>query len=145
MMFMHWCVMTYTYKSWWCHEMETFSALLAICAGNSPVTGEFPAQRPVMQSFDIVFDLRLKKKQLNKQSWGWWFETLLRSLRRHCNAFGKSAIHVWAWFCCPLFCCGCVLIFHLSNMTTMVYYYIYNSRFLHPHLSLWIQFWIELV
>ena len=24
--------------------METFSALLAICAGNSPVTGEFPAQ-----------------------------------------------------------------------------------------------------
>ena len=27
--------------------METFSALLAICAGNSPVTGEFPAQRPV--------------------------------------------------------------------------------------------------
>ena len=27
--------------------METFSAFLAICAGNSPVTGEFPAQRPV--------------------------------------------------------------------------------------------------
>ena len=24
--------------------METFSALLAICAGNSPVPGEFPAQ-----------------------------------------------------------------------------------------------------
>ena len=24
-------------KSWWRHEMETFSALLAICAGNSPV------------------------------------------------------------------------------------------------------------
>ena len=28
--------------------METFSALLAICAGNSPITGEFPAQRPVV-------------------------------------------------------------------------------------------------
>ena len=27
--------------------METFSALLAICAGNSPVPGEFPAHRPV--------------------------------------------------------------------------------------------------
>ena len=26
-------------------QMETFSALLAICAGNSPVTGEFPTQR----------------------------------------------------------------------------------------------------
>ena len=32
--------------------METFSALLAICAGNSPVTGEFPTQRPVTRSFD---------------------------------------------------------------------------------------------
>ena len=64
-----------TYKSWWRHQMETFSALLAICAGNSPVTGEFPAQRPVTRSFDVFFDLRLNK-QLSTQSWGWWFETL---------------------------------------------------------------------
>ena len=28
--------------AWWRHQMETFSALLALCAGNSPVTGEFP-------------------------------------------------------------------------------------------------------
>ena len=34
--------------------METLSALLAICAGNSPVTGEFPAQRPVTRSFDVL-------------------------------------------------------------------------------------------
>ena len=39
--------------------METFSALLAICAGISPVPGEFPTQRSVMQSFDGFFDLRL--------------------------------------------------------------------------------------
>ena len=39
--------------------METFSALLAICAGNSPVSGEFPAQRPVTQSFDVFFDVRV--------------------------------------------------------------------------------------
>ena len=37
--------------------METFPALLAICAGNSPVSGEFPAQMPVTRSFDIFFDL----------------------------------------------------------------------------------------
>ena len=49
--------------------METFSALLALCAGNSPVTGEFPSQRPVTRSSDIFFDLRLNK-QLGKQSWG---------------------------------------------------------------------------
>ena len=35
--------------------METFSAFLAICAGNSPVPGEFPAQRPVTRSFDFFF------------------------------------------------------------------------------------------
>ena len=39
----------------WRHEMETFSALLAICAGNLPVTGEFPTQMPVMRSFDVFF------------------------------------------------------------------------------------------
>ena len=70
---------------WWRHQMETFSALLAICAGNSPVSGEFPAQRPVTRSFDVFFDLRLNKR-LNKQSSGWWFETLSRPLWRHSNA-----------------------------------------------------------
>ena len=45
--------------------MKTFSALLAICAGNSPVTGEFLAQRPVTRSFDVFFDLRLNKPWVN--------------------------------------------------------------------------------
>ena len=44
-----------------------FSALLAICAGNSPVTGEFPSQIPVTRSFDVFFDLLLNKR-LSKQS-----------------------------------------------------------------------------
>ena len=47
--------------------METFSALLAICAGNSPVPGEYPKQRPVTRAFDVFFDLRLNKR-LSKQS-----------------------------------------------------------------------------
>ena len=64
--------------------METFSALLAICAGNSPVSGEFPTQRPVTRSFDVYFDLR-PDKRLSKQSLGWWFETLSHSLWRHRN------------------------------------------------------------
>ena len=61
--------------AWWRHQMETFSALLAICVGNSPVTGEFPAQRPVTRSFRVFFNLRLNKPS-SKQLWGWWFETL---------------------------------------------------------------------
>ena len=70
--------------SWWRHQMETFSALLVICAGNSPVPGEFPAQRAVTRGFDVFFDLRLNKR-FSKQSWCWWFETLSRPLWRHCN------------------------------------------------------------
>ena len=71
-------------RSWWRHQMETFSALLAICVGNSPVPGEFPAQRPATRSFDIFFDL-CRKKRLSKQLWGWWFETPSHPLWRHCN------------------------------------------------------------
>ena len=41
--------------------METFSALLGLYAGNSPVTLEFPSQTPVTQSFDVFFDLRVNK------------------------------------------------------------------------------------
>ena len=66
--------------------METFSALLAICTGNSLVTGEFPAQRPVTWSFDVFFELQLNKR-LSKQSWGWLFETPSCPLWRHCNEF----------------------------------------------------------
>ena len=49
-------------QTWWRHQMETFPALLAICVRNSPITGEFPAQRPVTWSFDVFFNLRLNKR-----------------------------------------------------------------------------------
>ena len=80
---------------WWRHQMETFSALLAICAGNSPVPGEFPAQRPVTRSFDVFFDLRLNKR-LSKQSRGWWFETLSRPSWRHRNK-GHWLVELQMW------------------------------------------------
>ena len=45
-----WCWMTFLlldhgvliWQTWWRHQMETFSALLALCAGNSP----FPVNSP---------------------------------------------------------------------------------------------------
>ena len=104
-----------TYQSiqvtWWRHQMETFSALLAIFAGNSPVPGEFPTQWPVTRSFDVYFDLR-PNKRLSKQSSGWWVEMLSHPSRcywRHRNEIenaytsrygygtfrGKSA---WSYF-----------------------------------------------
>ena len=71
-------------SSWWRHQMETFSALLGICAGNLPVTGEFPAQRPVTRSFDVFFVMRLNKR-FSKQWGGWLFETPSLPLWRHSN------------------------------------------------------------
>ena len=40
------------------------------CTANSPVTGEFPSQRPVTRSFDIFFDLHLKKCGVNNRDAG---------------------------------------------------------------------------
>ena len=82
---MTWQCISLHQSPWWRHQMETFSALLALCAGNSPVTGELPAQRPVTWSFDVFCDLRLNTR-LGKQWWGWWFETPPRPLWRHCDA-----------------------------------------------------------
>ena len=79
---------------WW----RTFSALLAICAGNSPVPGDIPAQRPVTGSFDVFFDLGLNKR------WGWWFEMPSLPLWRHSNAHIRRAPRIpfqwnvfWNW------------------------------------------------
>ena len=114
---------TESWESSWCqlcllavlhHDSPLFSMITSsngnifrvtgpLC-GDSPVTGEFPSQRPMTRSFDVFFDLRLNK-QLRKQSWGWWFETPSSSLWRHCNAVQYSerrdgvvlAIHQDKW------------------------------------------------
>ena len=86
-------LISWTRYSWWRHQMETFSALLDLCAGNSPVTGEFPLQRPVTRIFDVFFDFCLNKR-LSKQSWDWWLETPSCSLWRHCNVKGKPGFLV---------------------------------------------------
>ena len=65
--------------SWFTHD-EIFRVTGHLW-GNSLVTGEFPAQRPVTRSFDVLFDLRLNKR-LSKQWWCWWFETPSRPLWR---------------------------------------------------------------
>ena len=56
--------------------METFSALLDICAGNSPVPGEFPTQRPVTRSFDVSSEICARIK-------GWVNTGEAGDLKRH--------------------------------------------------------------
>ena len=67
---------------WWRHQVETVPPLLALCAGKSPVTGEFPTHRPVTRNIEVLFDLHLNKR-LSKQSLDWWFETPSRPSWRH--------------------------------------------------------------
>ena len=43
---------------WWRHQMETFYTSLAICVGNSPVTGEFPTQRHVSADVLVLMGYR---------------------------------------------------------------------------------------
>ena len=66
--------------------METCSALLAFCAGNSPVvTSEFSAQRPVTRSFVVFFDLHRNKWLSKPVTWNaivlimtslWWMDLM---------------------------------------------------------------------
>ena len=94
-----WGLFCWWWWPWLRHQMETFSALLALWAGNSPVTGKFPAQRPVTQSFHAFFDLRLNKR-LSKQSQGWWFKTPSWSLWCHrngcCFLYSTGSLYWWS-------------------------------------------------
>ena len=88
----------------------TFSALLALCAGNSSVTGEFSSQRPVTRSFGVFFDLDLNKR-LSKQSKRWGFETPSCSLWRHRNVRQKC----WELLHGP--CSNLVTDIHLGSLS----------------------------
>ena len=83
--FLEWkCIHSITYRSsWWHHQMETFSALLAFCEGNPLVTRGFPSQRQWRGAF--MFSLICLNKRLSKQSRRLWVRTPLHSLWRNCN------------------------------------------------------------
>ena len=91
--------------------METFSALLAICAGNSPATGEFPTQRRVTRSYDVFLDLH-PNERLSKQWWGWWFEMPSCPLWRHCNV-----MHIFRVLLCM------VVVWKIEYIPRIVYIY----------------------
>ena len=75
---------------WWRHQMETFSALLTLCAGNSSVTGEFPAQRPVKWRFDVLFFLIY--------AWinGWVKNSAAGDLRSHRPHYDVTVMESWS-------------------------------------------------
>ena len=96
-----WCVVILYMRSDYHDGVFKWSnfPLLALYAGNSPFTGEFPSPRPVTRGFDVFFDSICAWINAT-QSWGWWFEKPSHSLWRHSNIdsspwlieFGK-----WYW------------------------------------------------
>ena len=76
-------------SSWWRHQMKIFFALLALCGGNSLVTGEFPRQRPVTRSFDISLICAWINGWVNNRDAG--------DLRRH-RAHYDVTLMVMAWW-----------------------------------------------
>ena len=99
-------LLSFPHFTWWRHQMEKFSALLAFGAGYSPVTVEFPAPRPVTRSFDVFFDLRLNQ-QIRKRWRRRWFETPSPSLWHHCNVSSQSM-------------CMCSFLFFLFYLFSLV-------------------------
>ena len=76
-------------KTWWHHQMETFSTLLAFCAGISPVNSPHKGQWRGALMFSL--------KRLSKQWWGWWFEMPSHSLWCHCNDTLKFQCNALDW------------------------------------------------
>ena len=99
--------------------------------GHLSVPGEFPAQRPVTRSFNVFFGLRLNKR-LSKQSWGWWFETLSRSLWRHCNDYRStnSTIYDDLALCTTRPSEGVILTFvNFQTGATVLFVYVTSNRY----------------
>ena len=101
----------FSYSAWWRHQVETFSALLAICAVNSPVTGEFPHKNQwrgaVMFSLICASikgwinnveagDLRRRRALYDVSVMGYrkqyW---CLPRLSRHRGPIGKISLFIW--------------------------------------------------
>ena len=100
-------------------------ALLALCAGNSPGTGEFPTQRPVTWSFDVFFDL-CPNRWLSKQWWGWWFGMPSHPLWCHCNGFWMT------WHSCG------IILMHLLSMIGLTFKLWITLIFVSFHIFAWL-------
>ena len=78
-------------------KWKHFPRYWSFVRGNTPITGEFPSQRPVPRSFGVFFDLRLNLR-LGKQSWGWWFETLSRYYDVTVMQWIESGPVIFSWW-----------------------------------------------
>ena len=93
------------------------SALLALCAGNSLVTGELPTQRPVTQSFDFSLVCAWINDCVNNHGAGY--------LRLHCVHYDATVMQKWLL--------GKVLVWRKNAKRYKIY--------VCPHIWIWMWSW----
>ena len=90
--------------TWWRHQMEKISTLLAICAGNSPVIGEFPAQRPVMLSLMFSLICPWINGWVNNREAGDWrrqraqYDVIAMDLYHQIPVYTAMILHLFRWW-----------------------------------------------
>ena len=57
-------------QPWWHHQLETFCVFVALCAGSSPVTGEFPWQASDAEIWRFRWSVPEKNAWVNKRGAG---------------------------------------------------------------------------
>ena len=100
---------THYINIWWRHEMETFNALLAICAGNSPAPVNSPhkGQWRGALMFSLICDwingwvnngeagdLRRHRAIMTSSQWGFWIPCGRGSTARAISVLRNSSSHV---------------------------------------------------
>ena len=86
--------------AWWCHQMEIFSTLLALCERNPPVTSGFPLQRPLTWSFDDL--LICARKKNNQDACGLRYYHLhsdVTVMEYKINSSVVGCWRFWIYFC----------------------------------------------
>ena len=103
----------------WRHQMETFSVLLALCVGNSTVTGESPSQRPLTRSFDVSLICAWTNGWANNRDAG-----NLRHRRAHYE------VTVMCWHQCQVLAFPVLLTSICTDVTTFKCRHIYMAKFI---------------
>ena len=86
--------------------------ITGLCEGISPVTGEFPSQRPVTWSFDFFFDLHWTNSSANYQ--------YASDLRHHHAHYNDTVMFGQAWLLCKCSCC--IPIFSFCHMSVSTFH-----------------------
>ena len=99
-----------TFASWWRHQMETFSALLAICGANWPV----PVNSPHKGQWRRALMFSLISAWIN----GWVNNHEAGDLRRNCTHYDVIVMHC-AKTRCAIWCHGSLLLVQVMESCLM--------------------------